>query len=212
MTADEWIHSYRLTNVAFAALESSERIRFELMNLRHLQITSQQKSLKQRFVAALLTAVAAIPALYGLMPKDLTELRAIWLTVAIALALAYLYIGYEQLKEETAQAQKIKIPVGYDAPPEKSPEYLMMQLSSYRTRWEIARSVLKENPEEPTKTLYTINQDYWADMMRAMPRRLQSLVQEKKLSESDYNVLLQWIPKEVQENLTNEPAGGTNER
>ncbi|MEA2562437.1 MAG: hypothetical protein QOH06_3941 [Acidobacteriota bacterium] len=212
MTADEWVHSYRLTNVAFAALESSERIRFELMNLRHMQIISQQKSIKQRLVAALLTAVAAIPALYGLLPKDLTELRIIWLTVSIALALAYLYIGCQQLKEETEQAQKIKIPVGYDAPPEKSPEFLMMQLSSYRTRWEIARSVLKENPAEPTKTLYTTNQDYWADMMRAMPKRLQSLVQEKKLSESDYDVLLHWIPKEVQDNPTTARTGATDGR
>jgi len=197
MNADERAHAYRLTNAAFATLESSERIRFELMNLRHLQVTSQQKSIKQRLVAVLLIFVAAIPALYSLLPDDFTKLKAVWLSLSTALALAYLYIGVQQLKEETEQAQKIRIPPGYDAPPEKSPEFLMMQLSTYRTRWEMAQAVLKENPSEAMRALYTDARRYWADRMRVMPQRLETLARENKLSQSDYESLLQWIPEEV---------------
>lgn len=197
MTADERAHFYRLINAAFGSLESSERIRFELMNMRHLQAVNQQKSIQQRLLAVLLTFVAAVPALYGLLPDELTRFRTIWLTAATVLAAVYVYIGWQQLKEEMDQARKVNIPPGYDVPPEKSPEFLVMQLSSYRTRWEMAQAVLRETPTDNLRALYLNVQQYWADKMRAMAPRLANLVEENRLSSDDYRTLLKWIPEEL---------------
>lgn len=198
MNAEDRLHFYRLTNVVYGILESTERSRSELLTLRYLQISTRHKSLGQRIVGVLLSLVALIPAIYGLLPSELGKLRLIWLTGVVLLALGYLATVLHQWKNDKQEARDLLqlLPAGAETQAENRPEFLAMLLSSYRTRWQMARAVVSDIVDERdiTREQFMAIIEFWERRMAGMASRLKTLLQEGRISQAEYDSLIEWIP------------------
>lgn len=201
MDSDDKLYFYRLTNVAYGLLESMERSRSELMTLRHLQIAARQKSLGQRVVGILLSLVALIPAIYSLLPSRLGNLRLIWLTGVVVLAIGYIALALHQWQSDKKDAVNLLnlLPVGAEIQADHRPEFIGMLLSSYRTRWQMAQAVHNDVLDEVTKKQFGEIVDFWEHRMQAMLPRLKTLLENGKISQDNYDSLMKWFPPRVQE-------------
>jgi hypothetical protein len=201
MNADDKVNAYRITNALYGVLESSERIRYELIQMRYLQASSQQKSRGQRIVAILLVLVGAIPALYGLLPDTLGNLRFLWLGAASVLGMLYLVVGIWQWWHDREAAAQVRalLPRGAEAEPEKHPEFLTTLLSFYSSRWWMAREIVADNPPEALRQRYALIQLYWERKLKDTIPMLQTLVAANKLQPNEYEDLIQWIPAELRQ-------------
>jgi hypothetical protein len=201
MNTEDKLHFYRLTNVAYGILESTERSRSELLTLRYLQISTQQKSLGQRIVGVLLSLAAVIPAVYGLLPSELGKLRFVWLTGILLLASAYLATVLHQWRSDKKEAHDLLflLPAGAEIQTENRPEFLAMLLSSYRTRWQMARDVLcqlSDDEDDVTRKQFAAIVAFWERRMGAMAPRLKGLLGEHKISQAEYDALTEWMPSQ----------------
>lgn len=193
------IHFYRLTNVAYGILESCEFIRKELMKSLLLQARSQQKSFGQRLVGVALTVVAALPVLYELLPDD-NRLRAYWLWAVIVLALLYFVLIWHQwrgARYEEKELDQLFPPGSYsfkEALAETNPAFIELQLSSCRTRWQMAHAIIEDGPPEPTLSMFKNIKDFWERELVALMQTVDQLHAAERLDEQTHERLRNWLP------------------
>lgn len=196
MNFEDTVHFYRLTNVAYGILESMERSRSELMTLRYLQVVARRKSLGQRVIAVLLSVVALIPAIYGILPEEFGKLRLVWLTGVVVLAMGYLATVFHQWQSDKDESRELLdlLPAGAEARSDNRPEFISMLLSSYRTRWQMARIILENAADGSVKEQFTEIVAFWERRMLGLVPQLEKLVENGTISRNEYDAFTKWIP------------------
>ncbi len=181
MDIEERIHFYRLLDSTYGALESSERIREELIRAR-------QRSLSNRVLAILLTLSTAIPALYGILPDEIGQAKTVYLAALAGAGLLFAVMSVFQWWEGRQEAREAN-----DLLHVQSEQFLQMQISSYLTRWIMASGIVDGKPAEPALTNFTNIQRDWEERLCSRVEHVEAMWKSNRISDRVYSQLKTWL-------------------
>lgn len=181
MDIEERIHFYRLLDSTYGALESSERIREELIRAR-------QRSLSNRVLVILLTLSTALPALYGILPDEIGQAKTVYLAVIAGAGFLFAIMAVFQWWEGRQEAREAN-----DLLHVQSEQFLQMQISSYLTRWIMASGIVGGKPDEPTLTNFTNIQRDWEERLSNRLEYVEAMWKNKRISDGAYLQLRTWL-------------------
>lgn len=182
--------------MAYGNLETSERIRNELLLFRYHQLQRLKRSTIERVFLVALTVLAGVPVLHSLLPDRLLAPRSVWLTLFSVLAAVYAVLGLLHWRSTGTEARSLEELLD-DTPhdTEDDPLFLEMQLSAFRTRLELIEEILDRGPggglEENLQDLAR----YWRARMAELFAAVETLYQEGVISEERYRTVKSWQPE-----------------
>jgi len=193
MEALDLLQVYRLLDVAYGSLETSERIRNELIILRHDQLQSRKRSTIDRALVVALTLMAGIPVLYSIFPDQLVAPKNIWISAFTLLAIAYGALGFLQWH---SLSQESRILEGMlDETPhltEDDPLFLEMQLTTFVTRRALIREITSLGPSGAMADNLKSLEAHWGVRIAATYSILKELREEGQITDERYQKLLTW--------------------
>lgn len=202
MNVEDLIQHYRLLDVSYGSLETSERIRHELLALKYEQIKARKGSLLDRSIVALLTVVAGLPALYSLIPDNIGKLKTFSISAFAILALAYWIIGLLQWWKSSDEEKELDSILNTSPPylTEDNPAFLQMQVSTLLTRRRLIKEILsKEELEEPVRKRFVVAGEYWNKRVDKAKRQVESLHKTGKMNPERFQEIQDWFQRELEE-------------
>ena len=193
MDAHEMLQYYRMLDVSYGSLETAEKIRNELIILRHDQLQARRHSMVDRLILILITMLAGAPVLYSVLPDDLVASKDIWVSTFIFLAASYAFLGF--LRWRAAKSETNVLEGLLDETPhltEDDPIFLEMQLSTFITRLAIVREILEKSPPENMLENLKSLESYWEMRIESTFETMEDLHAQGKITEERYERLQGW--------------------
>ena len=190
MNAEELLQHYRLLDVAYGSLETSEKIRNELIIFRHDQLQARRHSMIDRFILILITILAGAPVLYSVIPDNLVTAKGVWVTLFALLAASYALLGF--LRWRASKAESSILEDLLDETPHLTaddPIFLEMQLSTFITRLAIVREILESKPPDNMIDNLISLENYWEMRIDSTFEMVEDLHSQDKIADEIYDRL-----------------------
>jgi hypothetical protein len=193
MEALDLLQVYRLLDVAYGSLETSERIRNELIILRRDQLESRKRSTIERALLVGLTLLGGIPVLYSIFPAELVAPKGVWISAFALMAIAYVVVGLLQWRS-LSQESKVLEGILDETPhlTEDDPLFLEMQLSTFITRRSLIREIAGLGPSGAMAVNLKGIEAHWGARIDATYGILNELHREGQITNERYEQLLAW--------------------
>lgn len=199
MTHEELLQHYRLLDAAYGTLETSERIRGELVELRRDQLRMRKKSVWDRLLVLLITLTTGVPVLLGILPKKVLAPREAWVTLFVGLTLCYaamaLYNWAKEKTEENEIASREDV-IPYQRP-EDDPKFLEMRLITFITRLSLAGEILATDPPDSMRAAFEDTVKEWVMRIDREGARIEKLYELRQLSDERYRRMRSWIDQVI---------------
>jgi len=195
MTIDERVQSYRLLDASFGQLQATMGVEHQLKLLRYTIVGSRLAALQGRMLATVAVALAAIPAVYSILP-DGNFKKVIWLPCSIVLPLVYLVQLTRQVMEQRKERSDLAelLPARLTHRLEDQFRFILMRISSCGTRLSAIRAILDDSaaPEFVKQRFAGIDSFFRAEL-GSIAHEIEQLARMKVINDSQHALAKKWL-------------------
>ena len=191
---EQKIQLYKAMDTLFGLLDTSMRTYDEVVKARYVDVRMHRRGIWGRGIVCVGIAVAAIPALYNVIPESI---RGGWAVVVVVVAVGYLvllFFQHHKAREDEDEAAEL-LPKDGMRSIEFQAQYILTLISAIGTRLQLVRSILASNPPASVKEHYEYIESYWKGYREEIRDRIEEQQRIGALVGEDYSLIKEWLDK-----------------